>query len=37
MKMLDASDRIVWIRDGRVERIEERAKIAIAVGTIEGH
>ena len=36
MKMLDASDRIVWIRDGRVERIEERSKIAIAVGTIEG-
>ncbi len=36
MKMLDASDRIVWIRDGRVERIEERGKIAINVGTIEG-
>ena len=36
MKMLDASDRIVWIRDGRVERIEERSKLAIAVGTIDG-
>jgi putative ABC transport system ATP-binding protein len=36
MKMLDASDRIVWIRDGRVERIEERASLAIAVGTIDG-
>jgi len=37
MKMLDASDRIVWIRDGKVERIEERGRIAINVGTIEGH
>jgi putative ABC transport system ATP-binding protein len=37
MKMLDASDRIVWIRDGKIERIEERGKIAISVGTIEGH
>ena len=36
MKMLDASDRIVWIRDGRTERIEERSKISIAVGTIDG-
>ncbi len=36
MKMLDASDRIVWIRDGKTERIEERSKINIAVGTIEG-
>jgi len=36
MKMLDASDRIVWIRDGRIERIEDRAKLAIAVGTIDG-
>ncbi len=36
MKMLDASDRIVWIRDGRTERIEERSKITIAVGTIDG-
>jgi putative ABC transport system ATP-binding protein len=37
MKMLDVSDRIVWIRDGRIERIEERGKISISVGTIEGH
>jgi putative ABC transport system ATP-binding protein len=36
MKMLDASHRIVWIRDGRVERIEERSNLAIAVGTIDG-
>ncbi|MFP4056302.1 MAG: ABC transporter ATP-binding protein, partial [Candidatus Brocadiia bacterium] len=35
-KMLSASDRIVWIRDGRVDRIEDRSDIQIEVGTIEG-
>jgi putative ABC transport system ATP-binding protein len=35
-KMLSASDRIVWIRDGRVDRIEARDDINIEVGTIEG-
>ena len=35
-KMLSASDRIVWIRDGRVDRIEDRRDLRIEVGTIEG-
>jgi len=35
-KMLSASDRIVWIRDGKVDRIEERRDVKIEVGTIEG-
>jgi putative ABC transport system ATP-binding protein len=35
-KMLSASDRIVWIRDGRIDRIEDRRDIHIEVGTIEG-
>ncbi len=35
-KMLSASDRIVWIRDGKVDRIEERSDLKIEVGTIEG-
>ena len=35
-KMLSASDRIVWIRDGRVDRIEDRGDVKIEVGTIEG-
>jgi putative ABC transport system ATP-binding protein len=35
-KMLSASDRIVWIRDGRVDRIEDRSEVKIEVGTIEG-
>ncbi len=35
-KMLSASDRIVWIRDGKVDKIEERRDLKIEVGTIEG-
>lgn len=36
LKMLDVSDRIFWIRDGRVERVEERSEIKLEVGTMEG-
>ena len=36
MKMLSASDRIVWIRDGRVDRIQSRAELNIQEGTIDG-
>lgn len=36
MKMLDVSARVVWLRDGKVERIERREDIEISVGTIEG-
>jgi len=36
MKMLSASDRVVWIRDGRVDKIEDRANIDIQIGSIEG-
>jgi putative ABC transport system ATP-binding protein len=35
-KMLDVSDRIVWIRDGVVERVQNRGDVDIAVGTIGG-
>lgn len=34
MKMLDASDRILWIRDGGIQRLEERSSLAISVGGI---
>lgn len=37
LKMLEVSDRIVWIRDGRIERLEERADVKIDSGTLEGH
>jgi len=33
-KMLDVSDRIIWIRDGMVDRIEKRADVKIATGDI---
>ncbi|MBM4031562.1 MAG: ABC transporter ATP-binding protein [Planctomycetes bacterium] len=36
MKMLAASDRVVWIRDGRIERIAPRAELDITVGTMDG-
>ncbi len=36
LKMLDVSDRIVWIRDGQVEKIERREEVEIEIGTLEG-
>lgn len=36
MKMLDVSDRILWIRDGKAERLEERKDIDIQIGAIDG-
>ncbi len=35
-KMLDVSDRIIWIRDGKVEKIENREDIEIHTGGMEG-
>ncbi len=34
-KMLAVSDRIIWISDGRVERIQKRDEVTIEVGRIE--
>ena len=34
MKMLSVSDRILWIRDGRIDRLEERKDLDIQVGGI---
>lgn len=36
LKMIDVSDRVVWIRDGKIERIEERSEIELKVGELEG-
>jgi len=36
LKMLDVSDRVIWIRDGMIERIEDRANLDIKVGEVEG-
>jgi len=29
LKMLDVADRILWLRDGKIERIEERAEVGV--------
>jgi putative ABC transport system ATP-binding protein len=36
LKMVDVSDRIVWIRDGKIAKIEERADIELNIGKMEG-
>jgi len=36
LKVLDVSDRIIWIHDGAVEKTESRDELDIAVGTLEG-
>ncbi len=33
-KMLNVSDQVVWIRDGLVDKIEDRAELSISVGQI---
>ncbi len=35
MKMLDVSDRILWIRDGQIDRLEERKNLNIQIGAID--
>jgi putative ABC transport system ATP-binding protein len=34
-KMLNVSDRVIWIRDGRVDKIEDREELSISVGQID--
>jgi putative ABC transport system ATP-binding protein len=36
LKMIDVSDRIVHIRDGAIERIEDRSEIYLEIGRLEG-
>jgi putative ABC transport system ATP-binding protein len=33
-KMLNVSDQVVWIRDGRIDKIEDRESLSISVGQI---
>src|ERR1019366_1013032 len=35
-KMLAVSDRIIWIRDGKVDKIQNRDELKISAGSIEG-
>ena len=34
-KMLNVSDEVIWIRDGRIDKIEQRDELNISMGTIE--
>ncbi len=35
IKMLNVSDQVVWIRDGRIEKIEDRDELSISIGQID--
>jgi putative ABC transport system ATP-binding protein len=35
-RMLDICDRLMWIRDGRVERVARRSEVHVEVGSIGG-
>lgn len=35
IKMLNVSDQVVWIRDGRVDKVENRDELSISVGDIK--
>lgn len=34
IKMINVSDRVVWIRDGRIDRIEDRDRLNVSVGAV---
>jgi len=34
-KMLNVSDQVIWIRDGRVDKIENRDELSISIGNID--
>ncbi len=34
LKMLNVSNRVVWISDGKIEKIEERDELSISLGQI---
>ena len=36
LKMLDVSDRVIYIRDGMIEQIKKREELEIEIGTVEG-
>jgi putative ABC transport system ATP-binding protein len=36
MKMLSASDRVVWIRDGAIDKIRSREELKIDIGSMDG-
>jgi putative ABC transport system ATP-binding protein len=37
MKMLSASDTVVWIKDGAVDRLAHKGEFEVEIGTIDGN
>ncbi len=35
IKMLNVSDQVIWIRDGRIDKIEDREELSISIGKID--
>jgi putative ABC transport system ATP-binding protein len=35
-RMLNICDRMMWIRDGQIDRIKTRSEVSIEVGSIDG-
>ena len=35
IKMLNVSDQVVWIRDGRIDKVENREELSISVGKVD--
>ena len=35
IKMLNVSDQVVWIRDGRIDKVEDREELSISVGKVD--
>ncbi len=35
LKMLNVSDRVIWISDGRIDKIEDREELSISLGQID--
>ena len=35
-RLINMADRIMWIRDGQIERLADRSDVTVETGTIEG-
>jgi putative ABC transport system ATP-binding protein len=37
LRLLDVCDRMIWVRDGKVQKIDERKNVKVRIGQIGGH
>jgi len=35
LHMIDISDRVVWVRDGKIDKIEDRQSVDVKVGHVD--